>query len=698
MPENWFFGIFLLLTFRINKPINIQDIVVYTSGRVEMNVVAHNLVAMNAQRQFSIVNTRQAKTTERLSSGYKINRAADDAAGLSISEKMRRQIRGLHQAAENIEEGIGYVQTADGALNEAHEILQRMNELAVKSANGTNTDEDREFIDCEVQQLKEELDRIFETTTFNERRIWEITGDKKLLGTEPKQAVTSTTSSRNIELTNDNYDVIAHGSYKINANDQGIHISWNAYNGKSYQTKNVDWDTLEENGYSFDMSQYFDKQSNPELYGANGKPVFQKRISFNVQEPATRDDIIAAVNGTTMSSGKSASMSVRFENADGSSKTNGVTTAGTSLNYGAAYASRANGTNGRDFDASDDIFFEPTGGSGTANLISYPSATTVDDAKNSTEGWTFSFELDGVGTVLGKSVAVRYASGDRDAEDEGTWWEWHRYTSQGVEHKYQTGIGRKLDGGTLGNVMDALTGDKSSSTPGLLASDKGGVTDNGGYIDIEFDLTAVNAFTYADQTSNDVGSFTLRINVENSDTEETILNKINQSLNNTTILDLYSTSASSDYAYMGGFTAKNHKIDVPIWGGACEFFVQAGVEANQHINIIYDSLSLLELGLEDTNVLTVNDCDKAIDDIKEAIREVSLQRSNFGAYQNRLEHAYKSNKNVEENTTASESSIRDTDMAETMVEYSNQNILIQAGQAMMAQANQSRQGILSLLN
>lgn len=219
-----------------------------------MNVVAHNLVAMNAQRQFNIVNTRQSKTTERLSSGYKINRAADDAAGLSISEKMRRQIRGLHQAAENIEEGIGYVQTADGALNEVHEILQRMNELTVKSANGTNTDEDREFIECEVQQLKEELDRIFETTTFNERKIWEVTGDKKLIGTEKKQAVTSTTGSGSIALTNDNYDVVAYDYYTMNASDQGISISWKGYNGKNYQTKTIDWDTLEANGYSFEMS------------------------------------------------------------------------------------------------------------------------------------------------------------------------------------------------------------------------------------------------------------------------------------------------------------------------------------------------------------------------------------------------------------------------------------------------------------
>ena len=125
--------------------------------------------------------------------------------------------------------------------------------------------------------------------------------------------------------------------------------------------------------------------------------------------------------------------------------------------------------------------------------------------------------------------------------------------------------------------------------------------------------------------------------------------------------------------------------------------IQQEQEANQHIDIVYDSLSLRELGLLNTNVLTVADCDRAIGDIKEALKEVSKQRSDFGAYQNRLEHAYKSNKNVVENTQASESRIRDTDMAQKMVEYSNQNILLQAGQAMMAQANQSRQGILTLL-
>ena len=663
-----------------------------------MNVVAHNLVAMNAQRQFGIVNTRQAKTTERLSSGYKINRAADDAAGLSISEKMRRQIRGLHQAAENIEEGIGYVQTADGALNEVHEILHRMNELAVKSANGTNTQEDREFIDCEVQQLKEELDRIFTTTTFNERRIWEVTGTPKLLGTEKKQAVISHTSYTSTDVTNDNYDVIAYSSYKVNANDQGINISWTGYNGKSYQTATVDWDTLEANNYTFDMSTYFDKQANPELFATNGKAVFTKKISFGVEDTATKDDIITCLNGRTMSSGGYTSVSARLENPDGSTKTTDVSVVGSSMTYGAAYASRANGTNGRDFDASDDIFFEPTGGSGTANLISSPTATTVPDARNSTDGWTFSFELDGVGTVKATSKSIDYASDDRAADDENVWWEYRYITVNGVKEPRVYGLNRSINGGTLGNVMEALTGDKSSSTPGLLTSGEGGASDSGGYIDINFDLTADNAFSYGTTSSTDVGSLTLRIQVDANDTEQTILDKINNSLNSNTILDMYSSSRYSDSTSAGSLSVKTHQIDVPIWGGACEFFVQAGVEANQHIDIVYDSLSLLELGLEDTNVLTVAACDRAINEIEEAIKEVSLQRSAFGAYQNRLEHAYKSNKNVEENTQASESAIRDTDMAETMVQYANQNILLQAGQAMMAQANQSRQGILSLLS
>ena len=134
-------------------------------------VVQHNLTAMNSNRMLGLTQSTQAKSTEKLSSGYKINRAADDAAGLAISEKMRRQIRGLTQAAANAQDGISMVQTAEGALNEVHDMLQRMNELAIKASNGTMTTEDQSYINKEVSALKSEIDRVAETTTFNEQSL-----------------------------------------------------------------------------------------------------------------------------------------------------------------------------------------------------------------------------------------------------------------------------------------------------------------------------------------------------------------------------------------------------------------------------------------------------------------------------------------------------------------------------------------------
>ena len=138
-------------------------------------VVQHNMQAANANRMLGITSGAQAKSTEKLSSGYKINRAADDAAGLTISEKMRKQIRGLDKASSNAQDGVSSVQTAEGALTEVHSMLQRMNELAVQSSNGTNSSDDRQAIQDEVDQLTTEIDRVAETTKFNE--IYLLKGD-----------------------------------------------------------------------------------------------------------------------------------------------------------------------------------------------------------------------------------------------------------------------------------------------------------------------------------------------------------------------------------------------------------------------------------------------------------------------------------------------------------------------------------------
>jgi flagellin len=143
-------------------------------------VVQHNITAMNSNRMLGVTTSSQAKSTEKLSSGYKINRAADDAAGLAISEKMRRQIRGLTQAANNAQDGISCVQTAEGALAEVHDMLQRINELAVQSANGTNMSKDREYLNAEVKQLTDEIDKVANSVTFNEQKLLDGKFDTKL--------------------------------------------------------------------------------------------------------------------------------------------------------------------------------------------------------------------------------------------------------------------------------------------------------------------------------------------------------------------------------------------------------------------------------------------------------------------------------------------------------------------------------------
>ena len=163
-------------------------------------VVQHNITAMNSNRMLGLTTSAQAKSTEKLSSGYKINRAADDAAGLAISEKMRRQIRGLTQASANAQDGISCVQTAEGALNEVHDMLQRINELAVKGETATLTSTDRSYIQTEVQQLMSEIDRVQSTTTFNEQNLLtgEFTGKALQVGAESGQHIAITIANMSV--------------------------------------------------------------------------------------------------------------------------------------------------------------------------------------------------------------------------------------------------------------------------------------------------------------------------------------------------------------------------------------------------------------------------------------------------------------------------------------------------------------------
>ena len=196
-------------------------------------VVQHNLTAMNANRQLGITTGAQAKSSEKLSSGYRINRAGDDAAGLKISEKMRSQIRGLDKASSNAQDGISLIQTAEGALNEAHSILQRMNELAVQGANDTNQSIDRDAINDELEALTTELDRISQTTQFNKQNLLDGTfSDKKLqVGANTDQKIEVSIDNMNatsLGLTNISFSDVQTGTVPKSMKYQGTCIAYTA--------------------------------------------------------------------------------------------------------------------------------------------------------------------------------------------------------------------------------------------------------------------------------------------------------------------------------------------------------------------------------------------------------------------------------------------------------------------------------------
>lgn len=396
-------------------------------------VVQHNLTAMNSNRMLGLTTASQAKSTEKLSSGYKINRAADDAAGLSISEKMRKQIRGLTQASLNAQDGISAVQTAEGALTEVHDMLQRMNELAVKASNGTMSKDDREYVQNEVDQLVTEIDRVAETTKFNETYL--------LKGDDTKAAVTEN--------------------------------------------------------------------------------VFKK---FDV---STLNSVISDTSKISESN---------------------------------------------DFDSMTGKF-------------------TLKFTSGLAEG----------GTWGGKRIVADSAQ-----------------TTTGEEIKLAEAKAAELKA-----LNDAITATNQVT---------GKATNDGAAFQMTSAATMKQSYTYA------------------------------------------------------------AAIDVSLHVGADS-------TANNRINLSIDSMSAS--GLHVTG-LKVNGSDAtnataAINTIADAIQKVSTQRSALGAVQNRLEHTINNLDNVVENTTSAESQIRDTDMATEMVKYSNNNILAQAGQAMLAQSNQANQGVLSLL-
>ena len=465
-------------------------------------VVQHNLTAMNSNRMLGLTTKTQAKSTEKLSSGYKINRAADDAAGLSISEKMRKQIRGLTQASANAQDGISAVQTAEGALNEVQDMLQRMNELAVKSSNGTNSEDDREYIQNEIDQLTTEIDRVSTTTKFNETYLLQGNAVGK---------VSAAATLQNVGGVTDLNLVAAKGA---------------------------------------------ELKAGTVVLGKVGATVStQNKATAKLDEGSLSKDLLDALNGA---------------------------------DDGTVTLSKA---------ANADVWSIKSGGGAAAG------AYTADDLKK-----------------MGLDVTAKTA----DAADIK------------IEKKFTATDAKELQTGL--------------SVAGAAGVDAAKLKD---------------------------------IKVGNT-IKATVKTTTNATGQNESTINNYENNYVPD---------------------ALKFNLHVGADANadNKIKVEVDSMSAAGLGLLNADGrLLVNgkdstNADSAIKTIASAIQKVSTQRSALGAVQNRLEHTINNLDNVVENTTSAESQIRDTDMATEMVKYSNNNILAQAGQAMLAQSNQSNQGVLSLL-
>lgn len=539
-------------------------------------VVQHNMQAMNANRQLGITTSAQSKSTEKLSSGYRINRAADDAAGLSISEKMRSQIRGLAKASTNAQDGISLIQTAEGALNEQHSILQRMRELSVQSANGVEKDDDREAINDEIKQLQEELTRISETTEFN---------TMKLLDGSQAGSATTTSAGPKFGVVDSTLD-----GAMVTSNVAGVKVATAATAATRAGQETAIWD-------------------------ATGKTLTLNLSLNKVYSQEEIDELVAnAKQEDSTATGTPSEISITLKNgvfsADSAATAGTVTAAGVKA-------------------VSDDGTVTGFVGANTISFTSKKYGSEFNDA-------TFDFAFD---RVDGKEEVV---------------------TDTPIAYNPTTGAVA-----TTGAFTIHLAAGKEYTQEDLqdLLKKAG----------MDFDVKLSGA------TPDDPNT-------------------------------LFATSAGTTVSQitMGGTTA-GAGLGSPsaLWGEAgynastsgSGITLQIGANEGQTMNFSIDEMSARALGVDNNKVdlSTQGGAQKSTTTIDAAIKKVSAQRGRMGAIQNRLEHTIANLDTAAENTQTAESRIRDTDMASEMVTYSKNNILSQAGQSMLAQANQSNQGVLSLL-
>ena len=632
-------------------------------------VVQHNMQAMNANRMLNVTTSTQAKSTEKLSSGYKINRAADDAAGLTISEKMRKQIKGLDRASTNAEDGVSAVQTAEGALTEVHSMLQRMNELAVQASNGTNSESDRSAIQDEISQLTTEIDRVSETTKFNETYLLKGNAD----GTSSEKTVNAHDAGLAGKLVDNGNGTSTFTANELKDGDK-VTIAGKEYTiGTTGKGSVADPSTLNKNtdGYA---------------------------VSTDV------DDIVLSVGDSVTSSGKTYTLTDKVGVDALNDTTNGF-------------------KDGDTFTIGDKTYTvkdAPTAG----NASQITKANAIDEIKKALAAGQQVTATSVNGTAGNHTVVSALADGEKSTVGLG---DLKAKTVAGVTN-LKAGDSVTISGKTTIATSKAPQSAKATyDAIDQLA--KGAVVKIGSGADAKT-YTIVDSDDDEDATTFKATKETILSKIKDGDTVETgaTVADLDGTNAKTVIGNIGSDGTDSDvitakqaYAKMadelkvassigtdkaaevtndgkGKFTIKQGSVEVK---DALAFNLHVGADADMtnKIGVDIESMSAAGLGIKGINVKDDSGmaATYAIDAIADAVSKVSAQRSALGAVQNRLEHTIANVDNVVENTTSAESRIRDTDMAEEMVNYSKNNILAQAGQSMLAQANQSNQGVLSLL-
>ena len=557
-------------------------------------VVQHNLSALNANNKMNTNVTGLKKATEKLSSGYQINRAGDNAAGLAISEKMRSQIRGLAQATKNANDGISLIQTAEGGLNETHSILQRMRELAVQSANGTYTQEDRDAIQLEADALKSEIDRISEATEYNTMKLLDGSLATGGTGTEYGALYGSVSTGMSALTPGDMYLTgnIAGAAIKFTAGASGV------------GGENAVW-------------------------GSDGKT-----LTINLAKGQSYTD---------------AEIQKLIDNATQAKDSSGMTNPPGKLTFKSEYG-----------------------------IISGPSADT---------------------TLTATAAGVRQELGARPTTSDAA-----------------------------GN-LSGLVGDKSNGAIGssdnivFTANTYGAATDKtanqASKITIMTDVGAgkewAEVTAQPDTTTHKAAEVTLHMSTGVKYSEKDIENLLKQAGfdYSVSLTDSKSPDGANDgFVYFNaGDPGKTVKADLAETnagkglgkdytdgtGAGLTFQIGANGVEDQRVTLSINDMGSDALGVQTVDVSTQDSANKAIDVLDNAIAKVSMQRAGLGALQNRLEYTVNNLTTTEENLTNAESQIRDTDMATEMINYTKFNILQQASQAMLAQANQQPQAVLQLL-